>query len=99
MTIEQQAMLKREMDDALALTDPARRADAVQTVMLHYLYALTDCQRKTADRVKKLDAEREAAKQRFTGMKWLWCALRYVASIGGGGLLYHLITIWSRKPA
>ena len=91
MTIEQQAMLKREMDDALAITEPDRKADAVQTVMLHYLYALTDCQRKTADRVKRIDAEREAAKQKIKGAQLLWKILRYVASAGGGGLIVHFL--------
>lgn len=91
MTIEQQAMLKLEMEDALALTDPSRRAEAVQTVTLHYLYALTDCQRKTADRVKRLDAEREATVQKFKGMAILWRILRYIATAGGGGLLVYLI--------
>lgn len=92
MTLEQQEMLKREMDDALALKEPERRADAVQTVTLHYLYALTDCQRKTADRVKTMYAEREAAKQRLKGAEILWKILKYGASIGGGGLIYHLLT-------
>lgn len=94
MTIEQQAMLKLEMDDALALTDPSRRAEAVQTVTLHYLYALTDCQRKTADRVKSMVAEKEATKHKLEGMALLVKLLKYAASIGGGGLLYHLITHW-----
>ena len=92
MTIEQQSMLKLEMEDALAITDPARRTEAVQTVTLHYLYALTDCQRKTADRVKRLDAEREATMQRIKGAALLWRVLRYAAALGGGGLIYHLLT-------
>lgn len=54
MTLEMQQMLEREMDDALELEDSSRRCDAVQTVILHYLRALTDCQRKTAERVKEL---------------------------------------------
>ena len=90
MTIEQQSMLKLEMDDALAITDPVRRTEAVQTVTLHYLYALTDCQRKTADRVKRLDAEREAAIQRVKGAAILWRLLRYGAAVGGGGFMYYL---------
>ena len=94
MTIEQQAMLKLEMDDALALTDQVRRADAVQTVTLHYLYALTDCQRKTADRVKSMIAEKEATKNKLEGMSVLIKILKYVGTLGGGGLLYHLITHW-----
>lgn len=92
MTIEQQSMLKLEMEDALAITDQARRTEAVQTVTLHYLYALTDCQRKTADRVKRLDAERDAALQRIKGAALLWKILRYGAALGGGGLIYHLLT-------
>jgi hypothetical protein len=84
-------MLKFEMDDASAITDQGRRTEAVQTVTLHYLYALPDCQRKTADRVKKLDAEREAAIQKLSGAKMLWQALKYVASIGGGGLITFLL--------
>ena len=92
MTIEQQAMLKLEMDAALALTDQARRADAVQTVTLHYLYALTDCQRKTSDRVKAIIAEKEANKQKLAGAALLWKILKYVATAGGGGLLCHLLT-------
>lgn len=94
MTIEQQTMLKQEMDDALAITDSSRRSDAIQTVTMHYLYALTDCQRKTADRVKRIDAEREANRQKLKGMAILWRILRYGASIGGGGLIYHIITHW-----
>lgn len=92
MTIEQQSMLKLEMDDALAITDKERRTEAVQTVTLHYLYALTDCQRKTADRVKKLDAEREAALQKLSGAKMLWQWLKYIASVGGGGLITYFLT-------
>lgn len=92
MTIEQQSMLKLEMEDALAITEKERRAEAVQTVTLHYLYALTDCQRKTADRVKKIDAEREAAKQQMKGMALLWKILRFVASFGGGGAVTYLLT-------
>ena len=91
MTIEQQSMLKLEMDDALALSDPQRRAEAVQTVMLHYLYALTDCQRKTATRVKELVAEREAALQRIKGASLLWRLLRYGLAIGGGGVICHFL--------
>jgi hypothetical protein len=42
-------------------------------------------------RVKKLDAEREAAIQKLSGAKMLWQALKYVASIGGGGLITFLL--------
>ena len=83
MTLEMQEMLEREMDDALSLEDAARRADAVQTVTLHYLRALTDCNRKTAERVKELVAEREANKNRVAGVKLFYGILKAAISIAG----------------
>ena len=83
MTIEMQTMLEREMDDALALDDAARRADAVQTVTLHYLRALTDCQRKTAERVKELVAEREANLNKREGLKLGAMLLKTAINIAG----------------
>ena len=91
MTIDQQQMLEREMRDALLIEDKERREDAVQTVTLHYLSALCDCQRKTAERVKELVAERDMAKAKLEGAQILWKVLRFIATFGGGaGALYVL---------
>ena len=50
MTLEQQDSLKRELDGAMKSGDEARIRCAQSNILL----ALMDCQRKTADRVKKL---------------------------------------------
>lgn len=90
MTIDQQQMLEREMDDALALQDRDRREDAMKTVILHYMKALCDCQRKTSERVKELVAERSAAKLKLEGMQLAWRVFRYVAAAGGGAAVLKL---------
>lgn len=48
MTLEQQNMIVREFEDAKG--DGAKEAQA----MRHAILALIDCQRKTAERVKRL---------------------------------------------
>ena len=92
MTLELQETLEREMDDALRIEDSARRCEAVQTVQSHMLRALVDCQRKTAERVKELVAEKTANKLRIEGAKMLIALVKYASSAGLGGFVYYLIT-------
>ena len=84
MTVEQQESLEMELADAQAIADPERRREAIEIVQCHMLHALVDCQRKTADRVKDLDAERAARRNAWRGARLLWTILRYIAAAGGG---------------
>lgn len=86
-----QEALERELNDAKAIEDPARRADAMQTVQSHMLASLIDCQRKTADRVKELVANATAVKHKVEGAQMLWTLLRYIVAIGGGAGLMKLL--------
>ena len=61
MTIDQQKSLERELKDA-------KTPEAVTLAQTHILLALMDCQRKTAERVKKLS----------------WKVFAVVFSLGGG---------------
>ena len=61
MTIEQQSQIEREFKDA-------RTPEAVTLAQTHAILALIDCQRKTAERVKKLS----------------WKVFAVVFSLGGG---------------
>jgi len=83
MTVEMQAHLKREMDDALAIEDSERRHDAMLTVLVHQNDALIDCQRKTSDRVKGIVAEKEAEKNKKLGAKWAFGLMISVVSVVG----------------
>lgn len=47
MTVEQQKQIEREFADA-------RNSDEITKAQTHAILALIDCQRKTAERVKKL---------------------------------------------
>lgn len=85
MTVEMQHTLEREMEDARKIADPARRLDAMLTVLIHQCRALVDCQLKTAERVKQLVANAEAKRNRIAGAKALWAVLRYLAAMGGTG--------------
>lgn len=85
MTVEMQHTLEREMEDARKIADPARRLDAMLTVLVHQNQALVDCQLKTAERVKQLVANAEAKRNRIAGAKALWTVLRYLAAMGGTG--------------
>lgn len=87
MTIEMQEALNRELEDAKAIRDADRRREAMETVQGHMLAALIDCQRKTAERVKDLVVAAEAKRNRIAGAKMLWVALRYLAAMGGTGLV------------
>lgn len=91
MTIEMQEALKRELDDAKAIEDGARRHEALETVLCHELAALIDCQRKTAERVKDLVARADGARQRVKGAQALLAVLRYVAAMGGGAAVVKLL--------
>lgn len=91
MTIEMQNALERELADAKAIGDVARRHEAMETVLCHELAALIDCQRKTAERVKDLVARAEGARQRVRGAQAMLAVLRYVAAIGGGAAVMKLI--------
>lgn len=85
MTQEMQNALERELNDAKSIEDPARRHEAIETVQSHMLVALIDCQRKTAERVKELVANKEETKNKIEGAKWLWAAIRYLVAAGAGG--------------
>ena len=91
MTIEMQKALERELDDAKAIEDGARRHEALETVLCHELAALIDCQRKTAERVKDLVARADGARQRVKGAQALLTLLRYVAAMGGGAAVVKLL--------
>ena len=67
MTKEMQDALERELSDAKAIEDLARRHNAIEMVQSHMLAALLDCQLKTADRVKKLVASADANRNRIVG--------------------------------
>lgn len=75
------------MDDVLAdtLTANLKSADTdaerMHAITLA-LIALVDCQRKTAERVKRLVKYEDAKAERITGAKW---ALRVVWGFGAGG--------------
>lgn len=90
MTIEMQNALERELKDAKAIEDRARRAEALQTVQGHMLSALIDCQRKTADRVKELVASATAFRHKAEGAQMLWALVRYVLAAGGGAGIIKL---------
>jgi len=54
MTKEQQASLQLELDDAYKIEDATARYAAVNRAQSHILVALMDCQRKTSERVKRI---------------------------------------------
>lgn len=85
MTQEMQDALERELNDAKSIEDQARRHEAIETVQSHMLVALIDCQRKTAERVKELVANKEETKNKIEGAKWLWAVIRYLVAAGAGG--------------
>ena len=85
MTQEMQDALTRELNDAKSIEDPARRHEAIEMVQSHMLAALIDCQRKTAERVKGLVANKEETKNKIEGAKWLWAVIRYLVAAGAGG--------------
>ncbi len=87
MNLEMQHTLDREMEDAQRIENPDRRHDAMLTVLVHQCRALVECQLKTAERVKALVAAAEAKRNRIAGAKMLWVALRYLAAMGGTGLV------------
>ena len=87
MTLEMQQALERELNDAKAINDTDRRREAIEMVQSHMLAALVDCQLKTAERVKQLVANAEARRNRIAGAKALWAALRYLAAMGGTGVI------------
>lgn len=85
MTQEMQNALERELNDAKSIEDQARRHEAIEMVQSHMLAALIDCQRKTAERVKELVANKEETKNKIEGAKWLWAVIRYLVAAGAGG--------------
>lgn len=93
MTLEMQEVLEREMDDALKIEDPARKSDAVLTVLSHQMRALIDCQRKTAERVKSIVAEDEREKALRRGAvfaaRCLWVILGALGGIIVGGITIY----------
>ena len=87
MSPEMQQALERELCDAKAIDDTYRRREAIEMVQSHMLAALVDCQLKTAERVKQLVAHAEAKRNRIAGAKTLWAVLRYLAAMGGTGVI------------
>ena len=87
MSPEMQQALERELNDAKAIDDTDRRHEALEMVQSHMLAALVDCQLKTAERVKQLVANAEARRNRIAGAKTLWVMLRYLAAMGGTGVV------------
>ena len=87
MSPEMQQALERELNDAKAIDDTDRRHEALEMVQSHMLAALVDCQLKTAERVKQLVARAEAKRNRIAGAKALWAVLRYLAAMGGTGVV------------
>lgn len=87
MSPEMQQALERELNDAKAIDDTDRRHEAIEMVQSHMLAALVDCQLKTAERVKQLVANVEARRNRIVGAKTLWAVLRYLAAMGGTGVI------------
>ena len=90
MTLEMQELLEREMEDALKIEDPARKSDAVLTVLSHQMRALIDCQRKTSERVKRIVNEAEEADAKRQGAimaaRCLWVVLGALGGIIVGGV-------------
>lgn len=91
MTEEMQAVLEREMKDALAIEDPCRKSEAVITVMSHQLSALVDCQRKTSERVKALVKEKEEKAARAKGFAMAFKLARYLVASGLGAALMKFL--------
>lgn len=71
MTIEQQESLKRELEGAMESGDDNRIRCAQSNILL----ALMDCQRKTAERVKKL--------------QWKFTLAMVALGAGGGTVASH----------
>ena len=77
MSPEMQHMLDCEMEDARKIADPARRLDAMLTVLVHQCRALVECQLKTAERVKALGADAEAKRNRIAPLSRIFLAVRH----------------------
>ena len=90
--MEQQEYLSRDLEDAMSSGDERRIDRAHSNILL----ALIDCQRKTADRVKDLVIERDRARCRMEGAKWLWGTLATVAASGGGALILWALRTFAR---
>lgn len=54
MTKEMQESLARELEGAMNWSDEETRSERIMRAQANILISLIDCQRKTADRVKKL---------------------------------------------
>lgn len=93
MTEELKHALEIQMQDALKINDSGRRHDAILTVLVHQNNALTDCQLKTAERVKMLVNERENVKERVKGAKFLIDLLKLVASAGGTAAIIKFLNV------
>ena len=87
MTLEMQEMLEEEMESAEEANDKER----IQRVMVRATLALVDCQRKTSERVKSLEAAWEARENRIKGAGMLWKILGVLASAGGGAVILKLV--------
>ena len=79
MTLEQQEYINRELDDAIASEDTSR----VNVAQCHALKALCDCQRKTSERVKKIEVAHDRRAHERKGAKLMLGAVAALASVVG----------------
>ena len=86
MTTEMQEHLER-------LLDSAKTPEEIDRAMIASMKALIDCQRKTAERVKTLAAERERESERRKGALWLWRFLTATAGAGGGAYILKALGV------
>lgn len=87
MTLEMQEMLEEEMASAEEANDKER----IQRVMVRATLALVDCQRKTSERVKKLEAKWDEKENKAKGAAMLWDVLKVLASAGGGAIILKVL--------
>ncbi len=83
MTLEMQKILEDEVAQAEASNDKER----IQRAMVRATLALVDCQRKTGERVKQLEAKWDEKENKVKGAAILWDFLKLLASAGGGALI------------
>ena len=87
MTEDLEKALKRELATAKMKTDPEERHEAILTAQANMLEALVECQRKTADRVKQIVENANAAKYKFEGAQLAWRILQYLCAGGAGAAI------------
>lgn len=87
MTLEMQKILEEEVAQAEASNDKER----IQRAMVRATLALVDCQRKTGERVKQLEAKWVEREAKAKGVALMWDFLKLVASAGGGALILKAV--------